>query len=314
MTRILKALIPILLAVASLGGVAQAQTVIVPDCFVTGRFTATARQGGPPATPTTGLDNRLRGCTNWVLTLSSTGFSATSIALQSAEDSSGSAGSWANWEGTVVSGTNPSTTTTSTSIQASGYYPWISVNATTLTGSGTVVWTLAGWKEPMFTAPVTISGTVNVDPVANTIGLATETTLDRVADAVEDTAPVSVLPWTGTIVKGAVTTAMTGTTSTEVIAAVASNYHYITWCVVSNASTTVSTDILLQVGSGGSTLAVLPAPAAAVATTGGGGSMITFPTPLPVTTVNTGLFAANVTTGSSTKISCGGFRSTVAYF
>lgn len=157
--------------------------------------------------------------------------------------------------------------------------------------------------------PVNVVGTVTID----TTGLATEATLDRVADAVEDTAPVAVNPFGGTIIRGAVTSAMTGTTSTEVIAGVASNYQYITWCVVSNASLTVSTDILLQNGSGGTTLGVLPAPAASVATTGGGGGMFVFPTPIQVPTVATGLFAANVTTGSSTKITCGGWRSTVSY-
>lgn len=120
-------------------------------------------------------------------------------------------------------------------------------------------------------------------------------------------------PAPGVLKAGAVTSAMTGTTSTSVIAGTASNYTYITQCVTSNASLTVSTDILLQDGSGGTTLYVLPVPAATVATTGGAGSTVSFPTPLKVTTLGNGLFAANVTTSSSTKISCSGWISTVSY-
>ncbi len=116
-----------------------------------------------------------------------------------------------------------------------------------------------------------------------------------------------------TLISGAVTSAMNATTSTQVIAGTGSNYQYITQCTTSNGSLTVSTDILLQDGSGGTTLYVLPAPAAAIATTGGGGAAIQFPTPLKVPTVGNGLFAANVTTSSSTKISCSGFRSTISY-
>lgn len=116
-----------------------------------------------------------------------------------------------------------------------------------------------------------------------------------------------------TLASGAVTSAMTGTTSTSVISGTASNYIYVTQCTTSNASLTVSTDILLQDGSGGTTLYVLPAPAAAVATTGGGGAVFPFPVPLKVPTSGNALFAANVTTSSSTKISCSGFKSTVSY-
>ncbi len=117
----------------------------------------------------------------------------------------------------------------------------------------------------------------------------------------------------GSLASGAVTSAMTGTTSTSVIGATASNYIYITECTTSNSSTTVSTDIILQDGSGGTTLWTLPAPAATVATTGGGGGHFAFSVPLKVPTAGNALFAANVTTGSSTKISCGGFKSTVSY-
>lgn len=118
----------------------------------------------------------------------------------------------------------------------------------------------------------------------------------------------------GPLVSGVVTSAMTGTTSTSVVSGTGSNYLYIQSCIVSNSSLTVSTDINLQDGSGGTVLYVLPAPAAAVATTGGGGATHYFGDyGLKVPTSGNALFAVNVTTGSSTKISCNGYRSTVSY-
>lgn len=174
--------------------------------------------------------------------------------------------------------------------------------------------------------------TPSTDATTNTTALTTGPQVMGVGSAAAPTAVGadgrSVAPWLtlngasmnapapGTLASGAITTAMTGTTSTVFgggLAATASNYIYVTSCVTSNGSLTVSTDILLQDGSGGTTLAVLPAPAAAIATTGGGGGSFTFPIPIKVTTSGNALYAANVTTGSSTKISCAGYKSTVSY-
>jgi hypothetical protein len=116
------------------------------------------------------------------------------------------------------------------------------------------------------------------------------------------------------LTSGGITTAMTATTSTVVVSATAAQYIYIDHCTVSNASTTVSTDISLQDGSGGTIIWNIPAPAASVATTGGGGADVSWPNhPLKVPTAGNGLFAANVTTGSSTKIFCSGFKSAISY-
>jgi hypothetical protein len=103
---------------------------------------------------------------------------------------------------------------------------------------------------------------------------------------------------------GTITTAMTGTTSTAVNgmgAQAAGVRNYVTACTVSNAHATIGTDVVLQDGSGGTTLWTLPA------APGYGGSHVTFPTPLK-TTAATALFAANVTTGASTKLSCAGYK------
>lgn len=160
-----------------------------------------------------------------------------------------------------------------------------------LTGPG-----IMGWASAIATAP-TAAG-------ANARGQFNWVTLEG--------AQVNA-PSPGGLASGAITSAMAATTSTSLIGATASNYIYITQCTTSNASTTVSTDILLQDGSGGTTLYVLPAPAASVATTGGGGGAFTFPIPLKVPTAGNALFAQNVTTGSSTKISCSGYKTTVSY-
>lgn len=116
--------------------------------------------------------------------------------------------------------------------------------------------------------------------------------------------------WGGSLVKGT-TGSMTGTTSTSVISAVASNYLYVTQCVITQSSTTVGTAINLQDGSGGTTLYTLPAPAAAnsVVVTG---AVIPFPSPIKVPTLGNALYAANVTTSSAVILSCSGFASTVS--
>lgn len=114
-----------------------------------------------------------------------------------------------------------------------------------------------------------------------------------------------VLPYANpeNFVSGAITSAMTGTTSTSLIAAPASGLrNYITQITVSNAHATVGTDIVIQDGSGGTTLYTIPAAAVY------GGAVVTFPTPLRQPTTATAIFCANVTTGASTKVSASGYK------
>ena len=102
---------------------------------------------------------------------------------------------------------------------------------------------------------------------------------------------------------GEITTAMTGTTSTAVTGMGAqggSIRNYVTACTFSNTHATVGTLMLLQDGSGGTTLWQAPAAAA------GGGAHVIFPTPIK-TTANTALYAQNVTTGANTYLSCTGY-------
>ncbi len=99
-------------------------------------------------------------------------------------------------------------------------------------------------------------------------------------------------------VSGAITSAMTGTASTSLVAAPAGSLrNYITTIVVSNAHATVGTDVVIQDGNGGTTLMTIPAAAVY------GGAVINLPVPLRQPTTGTAIYVANVTTGASTKVS-----------
>lgn len=114
-----------------------------------------------------------------------------------------------------------------------------------------------------------------------------------------------VLPYANpeNFVSGAITTAMTATTSTSLVAAPGVGLrNYITTIIVSNAHATVGTDVAIQDGSGGTTLLTIPAAAVY------GGAVINLPVPLRQPTTNTALFCANVTTGASTKVSAVGYK------
>ena len=104
-------------------------------------------------------------------------------------------------------------------------------------------------------------------------------------------------------VSGAITTPMTGTTSTSLVAAPAAGLrNYITTIIISNAHLTVGTDVVIQDGTDGTTLLTIPAAAVY------GGAVITLPTPLRQPTTATAIFCANVTTGASVKASAVGYK------
>lgn len=128
---------------------------------------------------------------------------------------------------------------------------------------------------------------------------------DRV-DAVFDVAGKQiVLPYANpeNFVSGAITTAMTSTTSTSLLAAPGSGLrNYITTIIVSNSHATQGTDVIIQDGSGGTTLMTIPADSVY------GGAVISLPTPLRQPTSNTALYCANVTSGASTKVSVVGYK------
>lgn len=113
----------------------------------------------------------------------------------------------------------------------------------------------------------------------------------------------SIAPLTVTnsaLVKGT-TSAMTGTSSTQIIAAVTSQHIYVTNISCNNSSST-ATLVTIQDGSGGTTLGTVIAPA-------GGGDESHGYDPLFWTTAGNGLYAADVTTGASVICTASGHSS-----
>jgi hypothetical protein len=137
----------LLLALALVGIPCLAQTKILPDCAIPFSFTAT----GSTSNLTCG--NNGLGISSWVFVYSSTGYSALSIVVQSAPDNHGVPGSWGTFGGTVLtsvqypgsSGVNPNTATTSANTGLAGYFPWVRVTLSSVTGTGKVTGALYGY-------------------------------------------------------------------------------------------------------------------------------------------------------------------------
>lgn len=147
-------------------------------------------------------------------------------------------------------------------------------------------------------APIKTGGRARTTEIA---AVATDDRVDAIFDKVgkQVTLPYAL---SENFVSGVITVAMTGTTSTSLVAAPAAGLrNYITTIVVSNAHATVGTDMIVQDGSGGATLMTIPAAAVY------GGAVITLPVPLRQPTTATAIFIANVTTGASTKASAVGY-------
>ena len=112
--------------------------------------TVIAISGGTARIPQ--INNKNLLCNSWIMTTAVDGLSALSLSLQDGQNTytvgGGTATSWANWEGTVVSGTNPTTAITSSTLTVTGYYPWVSINLASSTGTGSIYITLYGWKSP----------------------------------------------------------------------------------------------------------------------------------------------------------------------
>ncbi len=166
------------------------------------------------------------------------------------------------------------------------------------------------WTSATATGSVAHDGADSGNPVkigarAISAEIAAVSAADRVDLLTDLVGKLIVLPYANpeNFVSGAITSAMTGTTSTSLIAAPASGLrNYITQITVSCAHATQGTDVIIQDGSGGTTLYTIPAAALY------GGATVTFPTPLRQPTTATAIYCANVTTGSSTKVSASGYK------
>ena len=107
----------------------------------------------------------------------------------------------------------------------------------------------------------------------------------------------------GTLVWGHTTSAMTGTSSTQVMAAVAGFRIYVTHVDCNNTSLTVGTLVSIQDGSSGTTMDVL----AAGTNFSGQSSTASALGALFATTSGNGLYAADVTTGASVICNASGY-------
>lgn len=129
----------LILLFATLPLLAQPGPVSVrPDCFQFFTFTATGNSNV--------FDNRSAGCPYFAIAYSSNGFSVESLVVQTAPDAGGTPGSWSTY--TANSGINPNTAITQASSTFSGYFPWVRVQLTSVTGTGSIQGVLYGWRTP----------------------------------------------------------------------------------------------------------------------------------------------------------------------
>lgn len=125
-----------------------------PDCIVFFSLTATGQTS--PTSPNAGLNNLNTGCTTWNLSYSNSGFSALTLALQSAPNVGGAPGTWVTFSGgTLQQGINPNTATTAAFTWITGYQPWIRVALTAKTGTGIINGALYGYRIPLAGAATT---------------------------------------------------------------------------------------------------------------------------------------------------------------
>lgn len=106
----------------------------------------------------------------------------------------------------------------------------------------------------------------------------------------------------GSWVQGTLTSAMTGTTSTSLLAAPGGSLHnYLVTIMCDNASASVSTGVTIQDGNGGTQIAHVAAAAVQ------GGTALTFGIPLKQPTAATALYVVDDTTGAAVKCTATGF-------
>jgi hypothetical protein len=129
---------------------AQNPSVLQANCSF--GFTATTTGRSTSYQNVTPVGVSTKGCTNWTLVYSSTGFSAVSIEVDSAPDTGTTVGvapgSWTVWPSTQIAAGQafPATLATSSGITFFGFFPWVSINVTSVTGTGQIVAYVYGWQ------------------------------------------------------------------------------------------------------------------------------------------------------------------------
>lgn len=87
---------------------------------------------------------------SWSVSYGATGLSAISISFEAAPLTkvNNVPGTFATFQGTTITGTNPMTTTSGTSWSGVGYFPFIRLNVGTFTGTGAADIFIYGWISP----------------------------------------------------------------------------------------------------------------------------------------------------------------------
>lgn len=137
-------LLVLILSFTGKAALAQTPNPTPPDCvvFLNNLTTAVSVPSG------NGFDNRFVGCDSWTLQYQSSGFTGLTLTFQSSVGSV-TATSFGTYTGTVVTGAAAMTSTTgqiSTFANGTVVTPWVRVNLSGLTGTGTVNGVLYGYK------------------------------------------------------------------------------------------------------------------------------------------------------------------------
>jgi hypothetical protein len=139
---------------ASLLAQPSSVTLPQPDCTIgIGNGLTTLNQ----VVPSLGFNNIGTGCDTWAMSISVSGFSSATVALQSAPNNNGVPGTWVTFAGQSIfspspNNNNPITSSTEAFVWLFGYNPWVRVQLTALTGSGIVTGSVYGWRNPSATA------------------------------------------------------------------------------------------------------------------------------------------------------------------
>ena len=143
-------LLPLLALACALRAQPVTQVLPNPDCQFF--FTLTSAGQFLPANGSASSDNRQQGCTSWNMSYAVSGFSAVSVALQSAADNSGTPSTFSTGfpvQQSVVSGSNPGTSAVAGFAWLTGTNAWVNVKLVSATGTGYVKGAVYGWRIPI---------------------------------------------------------------------------------------------------------------------------------------------------------------------
>lgn len=112
---------------------------LAQDCSIT-------LSGRTATGPTPAFDNRGIGCLNWTLEYFAQGFTAVSVQLEGAPDANGTPGTFAAIAGIALNSALQG------SSDYTGFYPWVRLNVTALTGTGSLG-ALAFGQKPATAVP-----------------------------------------------------------------------------------------------------------------------------------------------------------------